>query len=110
MRAIIRAKVRARLEPGTPRCNLADRLSRESPNQALERLREGVAVLEHTGTTIELADYKRFTYALAGRVAHAHKEGGFLGIRGKDVSDDERDVLAEIASALKYEPPADRAV
>ena len=74
--------------------------------ETLGRLREAVAILEQTGTAIEVADYKRFTYALAERVARTHKEGGFLGIAGEEISEDERRALEEIASALSYDPAA----
>jgi hypothetical protein len=33
-------------------------------------------------------------------VAHAHKEGGVLGIGGKEVSPDEQAVLDQLASTL----------
>ena len=77
--------------------------------ETLGRLREAVAILKRTGTTIEVDDYKRFTYALAERVARTHKEGGFLGVGGREISEGERQALDEIASALGYEPGTDRA-
>lgn len=75
--------------------------------KGVARLSEALAALERTGTSIEVTDYKRFTYALAKRVARAHKEGGFLGIGGEEISDGEREALAEVAAALSYDPPAE---
>ena len=38
--------------------------------------------------------------AVADTVAHAHKEGGFLGIGGKEVSETEQAVLDQPAQAV----------
>ncbi len=43
---------------------------------------------------------------LVDRVARAHKEGGFLGIGGKQISDSEQQALDEIAAALRLDAPA----
>jgi hypothetical protein len=71
----------------------------------MARLRGALETVEQKGTSIEVEDYKRFVYALADRVARSHKEGGFLGIGGKEVSDDERTALETVASTLGYTPP-----
>jgi hypothetical protein len=34
-------------------------------------------------------------------VAHAHREGGFLGIGGKEVSEHEQAVLDDVAATLQ---------
>jgi hypothetical protein len=44
--------------------------------------------------------FKRWLATLAGRVAEASKEGGFLGIGGVRVSEKETAVLADIGKAL----------
>lgn len=79
----------------------------EIETAGMEKLREAVGILERAGTSVEVDDYKRFTYAMADRVARAHKEGGFLGIGGKEVSEDERTALDQIAATLEYEVPAE---
>jgi hypothetical protein len=61
-------------------------------------LRQAVALLERTATDAEVVEYKRFVYGLADKVAHAHREGGFLGIGGTEVSEKERAALDEIAA------------
>jgi hypothetical protein len=72
---------------------------KELVEQALSRLRGAVRTLErHTGDDEEVNEYKRFVYSVAEAVAHAHREGGFLGIGGKDVSEREQAALDEIAA------------
>ena len=72
---------------------------RELTEQALPRLREAIRILErHTGDDEEVNQYKRFVYSVAEAVAHAHREGGFLGIGGREVSDREQAALDEIAA------------
>lgn len=72
----------------------------ELREKGLGRLREAVELLKQKATPDEVEDYKRFVQNLAERAAAAHKEGGFLGVGGKEVSDAERAALDEIAAAL----------
>ena len=72
---------------------------------AAERLRNAIAMLSSKATPEEVDDYKRFVMTVAQAVAGAHKEGGFLGIGGKQISDAENQALDEISSALGT-PPA----
>lgn len=64
------------------------------------RLEEAVQLVEQKGTPEELASYKEFVLTLARAVAEAHKEGGFAGIGGKPVSEEEQAALDEIAATL----------
>ena len=70
----------------------------ELRDRAPQALREAVAILERIATDEEVVEYKRFVYRLAEDVARAHKEGGFLGIGGKEVSEREQAALDEIAA------------
>jgi hypothetical protein len=70
-----------------------------------QHLHEAMAILEAKATPAEVDDYKRFVMTVAQAAASAHKEGGFLGIGGKPVSDAENQALDEISSALGA-PPA----
>lgn len=79
----------------------------EAAGAGMDRLAEALATVERIGTPIEVEDYKRFVYAVADRVARAHKEGGFLGIGGKEISADEQAALEQIAARLGYTPPAE---
>jgi hypothetical protein len=68
-------------------------------------LRDAVGILQAKATTAEVDAYKRFVMTVAQAVASAHREGGFLGIGGKQVSDAENQALDEISTALGT-PPA----
>jgi hypothetical protein len=70
-----------------------------------EQLRKAIEILEAKATSSEADAYKRFVMTLAQAVAGAHKEGGFLGIGGKQISDAENQALDEISGALGA-PPA----
>ena len=68
-----------------------------------ERLREALQLLEGKASPEEIDAYKRFVLAVAEAAATAHKEGGFMGVGGKQVSDEERVALDEIAAALQLD-------
>jgi hypothetical protein len=74
----------------------ADQLREQLP----ERIREAVRIVEEKGTPAEADEYRQFLLRLADVVAHAHKEGGVLGIGGKEVSPEEQAVLDELARTL----------
>jgi hypothetical protein len=74
---------------------------------ALAQLRAAVRILDRAANDDELVEYKRFVYALAETVAHAHKEGGFLGIGGTPVSQNEQAALDAIAAIFDEPIPAE---
>ncbi len=65
-----------------------------------EGLREALRLLEQKASAEEADAYRDFVRAVAGAVARAHKEGGFLGVGGKEVSPDEQAALDEIEATL----------
>jgi hypothetical protein len=69
-----------------------------------DQLREAVRILEAKSTPADTDAYKRFVMTVAQAVAGAHKEGGFLGIGGKQISDAENHALDEISGALGTPP------
>lgn len=69
-----------------------------------QQLRDVISVLEAKGTSAEVDAYKRFVMSVAQAAAGAHKEGGFLGIGGKQISDGENQALDEISMALGAPP------
>ena len=73
---------------------------------ASQQLREAIGILETKSTASEIDAYKRFVMTVAQAVAGAHKEGGFLGIGGKQISDAENQALDEISAALGAPPGA----
>ena len=61
-------------------------------------------VLNEKGSAGEVEAYKRFVLDVAQAAAEAHKEGGFIGIGGKQISDEEQAALDEIRSVLDAGP------
>ena len=68
---------------------------------ARERLTEAVRLLEEKASRQDVEAYKRFVLTVARAAAEAHKEGGFAGIGGKQVSDEEEEALDELAAVLE---------
>lgn len=69
-----------------------------------QQLREVISLLEAKGTPADVDAYKTFVMSVAQAAAGAHKEGGFLGIGGKQISDGENQALDEISTALGGPP------
>ncbi len=70
-----------------------------------QHLREAIGIVEAKATPEETDSYKKFVMTVAQAAAGAHKEGGFLGIGGKQISDAENAALDEISTSLGP-PPA----
>ena len=64
----------------------------------LSTFKGAVGILQKNGG--DASSYSNLLMSIATRVAEAAKEGGFLGIGGTQVSDDEKKALSEIAVAL----------
>lgn len=64
-------------------------------------LRNALGLLESKATPEDVEAYRRFVLKVGDTVAHAHREGGFLGIGGKEVSESEQAALDEIAATLE---------
>jgi hypothetical protein len=71
-----------------------------------EQLRQAIGILEAKATPAETDAYKRFVMTVAQAAASAHKEGGFLGLGGQQISDAENQALDEISGALGSPPAA----
>lgn len=74
----------------------ADELREQLP----QRLAEAVRMVEEKATPEEAEEYRAFILRLADVVAHAHKEGGVLGIGGKEVSAEEQAALDQLRTTL----------
>jgi hypothetical protein len=74
----------------------ADQLRTQLP----ERIGEAVRTVEQKGTPEEVEQYREFILRVGDTVAHAAKEGGVLGIGGKEVSEQEQAALDELARRL----------
>ena len=75
-----------------------DQKSLGSPDQLPEHIREALRIVEEKVTPEEAEEYRQFILRVADVVAHAHKEGGVLGIGGKEVSEQEQVALDQLAS------------
>ena len=76
-----------------------------------DRLREAVRLVREKGSIEEAQAYQQFIMRVGRTAAEAHKEGGFIGIGGKQVSDEEQAALNEIERAVdgaEADSPADR--
>jgi hypothetical protein len=71
-----------------------------------QQLRDAMQIVEAKSTAAEVSAYKTFVMTVAQAVAGAHKEGGFLGIGGKQISDAEDQALDEISATLGAPPAA----
>jgi hypothetical protein len=71
-----------------------------------QQLRDAMRIVEAKATPTEGDSYKRFVMTVAQAVAGAHKEGGFLGFGGKEISEAENQALDEISAALGPPPAA----
>ena len=77
------------------------RSTRDVGQATSEGLNEALRVLQAKASGEEVDAYKEFVREVAGTVARAHKEGGFLGIGGKEVSPEEQAALDEIEATLR---------
>jgi hypothetical protein len=73
-----------------------DQLKTELP----ERIKSAVSLLEQKATPEETQQYREFILHVADVVAHAAKEGGVLGIGGKEVSEQEQAALDDLRGQL----------
>jgi hypothetical protein len=67
---------------------------------ATENIGKAIALLSRKGDTADLTAYQTFVRGLADKVANAAKEGSFLGFGGERVSGNERQMIAQIETAL----------
>lgn len=74
--------------------------------ETLAMMRDVVATLDSLEIGDEAAEYKQWLILVGEKVAHAAREGGFLGFGKKEESAAEREVLAEIAAVLGITLPS----
>jgi hypothetical protein len=82
------------LDPGS--MGQPDQLRAQLP----DRIRSAIALVEQKATPDEAQEYRDFILRVADVVAHAAKEGGVLGIGGKQVTEQEQAVLDELRGQL----------
>lgn len=71
----------------------------EARAYALDQLKRASALLDQKGGA-DAAGFKQWLQEVAVRVANAAKEGGFLGIGGTLVNEQEQQALADTSAAL----------
>lgn len=72
----------------------------EARARSLEGVRQAVWLVSSKASPEDAAAYRRLLWTVAERTAGAAKEGGFLGIGGEQVSDQERAVLDELRRVI----------
>ena len=72
--------------------------------QLPERIGQAVRTVEEKGTPEEAQQYRDFILRVGDVVANAAKEGGVLGIGGKQVSAEEQAALDELAATIGATP------
>jgi len=68
--------------------------------EAVEDCKAVAAVLEAKASTQEATEYKLWAMSIAGKVAMAATEGGFLGFGGERFSANEKQLYSQIEKAL----------
>jgi hypothetical protein len=74
------------------------------PGRAEAGVLEASELLRARATEAELREFGDFVVGVMDAVARAHKEGGFLGFGGKEVSEAEQAMMDRIATALGPRP------
>ena len=75
--------------------------TRDITSLSTERLVAAAQILQAKASPAELDAYRAFVLDVARAAAAAHREGGFLGIGGQEVSDAEKAALDELEATLK---------
>ncbi len=68
--------------------------------ELLNQVSAATAAVAANGSEAEAAAYKQWIMSVATATAEAAREGGFMGIGGKRVSDQETAALAELSAAM----------
>ena len=71
------------------------------PQRVESAVREALGLMEQKAAPDEAEAYRDFLQKVADTVARAHKEGGVLGIGGKEVSESEQAALDEITRLVR---------
>lgn len=66
-----------------------------------EKIRQAIGILSSKGEASEVEAYKAMLIQAAEKTADASKEGSFLGIGGKRVSEEERALIEELRSLVE---------
>ncbi len=67
---------------------------------ATERLQEALRLLEAKSAPEDTQAYRQFILSVARAAAEAHKGGGFIGIGGRKISEEEQAALDELGEVV----------
>jgi hypothetical protein len=70
---------------------------------ALELSRKSMEILQERATIEETVEFKHWLFTIADQVTRATKSGGFLGLGGTRVTEEEEAFLEELKVALSIE-------
>lgn len=73
----------------------------EAKQQAIDAIHQATSILKSKAAPEDVNAYREFTIATAQEVAEAAKEGGFLGVGGKKLSDEEQALLNDLKAAFE---------
>jgi hypothetical protein len=90
---------------GRPAMPDIPRTSRAQAKDALIGTINAAVGAVETKSPAEVESYKTWLTSVAVRVAHASKEGGFLGVGGTPVSAEEQAAVEQLAAMLKVSAP-----
>jgi len=100
---LIKALV-ADIEAGAKDLNAPAELKGKTPDQVksytIESCRQAAALIEKKAKPEEAQVFKQWLVSAAQKVAEAAKEGGFLGLGGTRVSEQEAATIKELSTAL----------
>jgi hypothetical protein len=89
------------LVASTPSIDLENLRDHPDPvGASTERLQAALAFLQSKATAEDVDAYKGFVLAVVQTAAEAHREGGFVGIGGAEVTEREQAALDEIGAVL----------
>ncbi len=94
------------ITPGAPDLSLRPEEARDPAAmkaRALQTIAAAGSLLAAKAAPADAAAYKAWLYQVARDVAHASKEGGFLGFGGKRIGEGEQALLDELRAALGVE-------
>ena len=72
----------------------------EARAYALDQVRQVAALVDQKAPAQEAQEFKQWLASIGQKVAEAAKEGGFLGLGGVQITEEEKTAVNELAAAL----------
>lgn len=74
----------------------------EGRQKALTHIEQVASILAAKVTGVQANEFKNWLISIAQQIAESVKEGGFMGIGGERISDQERSILKKLEQTLTY--------